>query len=64
MIEVKPQGEIDTQSVQAKKQTADKYCEIVNKNIGKYGIVKPWLYIILPTDRITIRSTVQGLLHK
>ena len=63
MIEVKPQGEIDTPSVQAKKQTADKYCEIINRKIGQYGIVKPWRYIILPTDRITLRATVEGLLQ-
>jgi type III restriction enzyme len=63
MIEVKPQAEIDTQSVQAKKQTADKYCEIINRNIGKYGIEKPWRYVILATDRITVRSTIEGLLH-
>ena len=62
MIEVKPKGEIDTQSVQAKMQTADKYCEIVNRNIGKYGIQKPWRYVILATDRISVRSTVEGLL--
>ena len=62
MIEVKPLSEIDTQSVQAKKQTADKYCEIVNRNIGRYGIQKPWRYVILATDRITVRSTVEGLL--
>ncbi|OIP82675.1 MAG: hypothetical protein AUK44_07100 [Porphyromonadaceae bacterium CG2_30_38_12] len=63
MIEVKPQAEIDTQSVQAKKQTADKYCEIVNRNIDRYGIQKPWRYVILATDRITVRSTVFGLLQ-
>lgn len=63
MIEVKPQGEINSQSVQAKKQTADKYCEIVNRNIGKYGISKSWRYVILATDRITVRSTIEGLLH-
>lgn len=63
MIEVKPRGETDTSSVQAKKKTADKYCEVVNKNIGKYGIVKPWRYIILPTDLITIHSTIGGLLQ-
>jgi type III restriction enzyme len=63
LIEVKPPGEIDTQSVQAKKQTANKYCEIVNRNIGRYGIVKPWRYVILATDRISVRSTVVGLLQ-
>jgi type III restriction enzyme len=64
MIEVKPPTEIDKQSVQAKKQTADKYCEIVNRNMGRYGIQKPWRYVILATDRITVRSTVEGLLGR
>ncbi|MBF0206771.1 MAG: DEAD/DEAH box helicase family protein [Oligoflexia bacterium] len=62
MVEVKPQSEIQDPSVQAKKLTAEKYCEVVNKNIGKYGITKPWRYIIVLTDRITISSTIKGLL--
>jgi len=64
MIEVKPSGEIETPEVQEKKKTAEKYCELVSKNIGKFGIVKPWRYIIVPTDRITVTSTVMGLLVK
>lgn len=63
LIEVKPKNEINTPSVQAKKQTAEKYCEIVNKNIGKFGIVKPWRYVMIPTERITIHSTIDGLLN-
>ena len=62
MIEVKPESEINNPDVQAKKQTAEKYCEIVNKNIGKFGIVKPWRYVIVPTSRITISSTVENIL--
>ena len=62
MIEVKPAGEISDPSVQAKKQTAEMYCEIVNKNIGKFGIVKTWRYVIVPTERITVHSTIDGLL--
>ena len=62
MIEVKPEDEISHADVQAKKQTADKYCEIVNNNIGKFGIVKPWRYVIVPTERITISSTIDGLI--
>ena len=62
MVEVKPESEISNPDVQAKKQTAEKYCEIVNKNIGKFGIVKPWRYVIVPTDRITVNSTVKNLL--
>jgi len=62
MIEVKPDAEISTPDVQAKKQTAEKYCDVVNRNIGKFGIIKPWRYIIVPTSRITIHSTITGLL--
>lgn len=62
IIEVKPAAEINMYEVQAKKQTAEKYCEVVNKNIGKFGIVKPWKYVIIPTERITINSTIDGLL--
>ena len=63
MIEVKPESEIAASSVQAKKATAEKYCEVVNKNMGKFGIVKSWRYIIIPTERITIHSTIDGLLR-
>ncbi|MFH1534689.1 MAG: DEAD/DEAH box helicase family protein [Patescibacteria group bacterium] len=62
MIEVKPESEINDPSVQAKKQTAEKYCEVVNKNVGRHGIVKHWRYVIIPTERITIQSTIDGLL--
>ena len=62
MIEVKPEVEVNTSSVQAKKQTAEKYCEIVNKKIGKFGIIKPWRYVIIPTDKITVSSTIDNLL--
>lgn len=62
MIEVKPESEINTPSVQAKKQTAEKYCEIVNKKTGSLGITKLWKYVIVPTERITITSTVSNLL--
>jgi len=62
MIEVKPESKINDQDVQAKKQTAEKYCKIVNENIGKFGIVKPWRYVIVATERITIQSTITSLL--
>jgi hypothetical protein len=62
MIEVKPGGEIENHDVKAKQKTADKYCEVISKNLGKFGIVKPWKYIIIPTDKITISSTITGLL--
>lgn len=64
MIEVKPREEILDLDVQEKKKTADKYCELVSSNIGKYGIVKPWRYVIIPTERITLQSTVAGLLAR
>jgi len=62
MIEVKPRGEIQDHDVQEKKKTADKYCELVSKHIGNYGIVKPWRYVIIPTDRIILSATITGLL--
>ncbi|KKU82244.1 MAG: hypothetical protein UY07_C0001G0030 [Parcubacteria group bacterium GW2011_GWA1_47_8] len=62
MIEVKPGVEAKNLDVQEKKKTADKYCELVSKNVGKYGITKPWRYVITPTEKITVSSTVEGLL--
>lgn len=62
MVEVKPDEEVHMPDVQAKKATAEKYCEVVNKNMGKFGIVKPWRYVIVPTSRITVQSTVAGVL--
>lgn len=62
MIEVKPSTEIEDTDVQEKKKTAEKYCELISKNRGKYGIVKPWRYAIVPTEKITVSSTVAGLL--
>ena len=63
MIEVKPEEEINSPSVQAKKHTAEKYCEVVNKNFGKFGIVKKWRYKIIKTDDIKITSTIHSLLQ-
>jgi len=62
MIEVKPSSEIEVFEVQSKKKTAEKYCELASKNVGKFGIVKPWRYVIIPTERITITSTISGLI--
>ena len=62
MIEVKPSCEINEPNVQAKKKTAEKYAELVSKNVGRYGIVKPWRYVIVPTEKITVRSTVGALM--
>ncbi len=63
MIEVKPNSKINDTDVQAKKVTAEKYCEKVNKNIGKFGIMKTWRYLIIATERITLSSTIEGLIN-
>jgi len=63
MIEVKPGVEVKDLDVQEKKKTADKYCELVSKNVGKYGIIKPWRYVIVPTEKIIVSSTVAVLLN-
>ena len=64
MIEVKPSVEINMPDVQEKKKTAEKYCELVSKNIGDFGIVKPWRYAIVATERIALSATISGLLAK
>ena len=63
MIEVKPRDEINSADVQAKKTTAEEYCKVVNKSIGKFRIIKSWRYKIVPTDKITIQSTIKRLLE-
>lgn len=63
MVEVKPREEIELFQVQAKKKTAEKYCELATKNVGQFGIVKPWRYLIVPTEKITITSTISTLLR-
>jgi type III restriction enzyme len=62
MIEVKPSIEVEIFEVQSKMKTAEKYCELASKNVGKFGIVKPWRYVIIPTERITVTSTIAGLI--
>ncbi len=62
MVEVKPSSEIGDFDVQAKKATAEKYCRLISESIGKFGITKPWRYIIVPTEKITITSTISYLL--
>lgn len=64
MIEVKPRGETNNHDVQEKKKTAEKYCEQVSKNIGKYGISKPWRYVIVQTEDITITSSISRLVGR
>lgn len=64
MVEVKPDSEIKDFEVQEKKKTADKYCELVSKNIGKFGIAKQWRYVIVTTEKITVSSTLVVLLSQ
>lgn len=64
IVEVKSEKEVETFDVQAKKKTAEKYCELVTKNIGKFGITKPWRYVLLSTEKISISSTIGNLLNK
>ena len=61
-MEVKPENEMRDLNVLAKKQTAEKFCELISQNIGQYGITKPWRYVIVPTNRISINSTIDVLL--
>lgn len=62
MVEVKESVKINDIDVQEKKKTAEKYCELVTKNVSKFGITKPWRYVLLATDKITTSSTIKRLL--
>jgi type III restriction enzyme len=62
MIEVKPEEEISNADVQAKKATAEHFCKVVSEHVGQYGIVKPWRYVIIPTNKITLTSTIANIL--
>lgn len=64
IVEVKSEKEINSFDVQEKKKTAEKYCELVTKNKGKFGIVKPWRYVLLSTEKISISSTIGNLLKR
>ena len=62
LVEVKPENEMRDLNVLAKKQTAEKFCELISQNIGKFEIAKPWRYVIIPTNRIKITATIDVLL--
>ena len=62
LVEVKPENEMRDSNVLAKKQTAEKFCELISQNIGKFEIAKPWRYVIVPTNRIKITATIDVLL--
>jgi len=63
LVEVKPENEMHDLNVLAKKQTAEKFCELISQNIGKFEIAKPWRYVIVPTNRIKITATIDVLLY-
>jgi len=62
IVEIKPSNEIDDFDVNAKKETVERYCELINQNIGKFNINKHWRYVIVPTEKILINSTIKFLL--
>jgi len=62
MIEIKPISKLNDFDVLAKKQSAEKYCDVVSNNLGKQNITKRWRYKIIPTEQITITSSINFLL--
>ena len=62
IVEVKAEKDLLNQDVLDKKAKTEKYCEKINENIGKFEIKKKWMYIIIPTNNISIYSTIEKLL--
>ena len=62
LVEVKAANQVDTGEVQDKKRAAMNYCNYAsdyNLAIGK----KPWKYVIIPHDRISINMSFDNLLN-
>lgn len=62
LVEVKPREELENLDVLEKKRAAEEYCKLISQNIGKFDITKSWRYVIVPTDRIRLDSTINVLL--
>jgi type III restriction enzyme len=62
LVEVKPREELENLDVLEKKRTAEEYCKLISQNIGKFNINKSWRYVIVPTHRISLNSTIDSLL--
>lgn len=60
ICEVKARNELTDPAVQAKAQAATKWCAAASQHTADCGH-KPWIYVLIPDDKITGNATVSGL---
>lgn len=63
LMEPKKARELEDVDVIAKAKAATRWCSYANENAAKVG-GKPWHYVLLPHDAITLSRTVDGLLSE
>ncbi|MDF5516361.1 DEAD/DEAH box helicase family protein [Vibrio parahaemolyticus] len=63
LMEPKKAKEMEDVDVIAKAKAATRWCRYANENAAKVG-GKPWHYVLLPHDAITLSRSVDGLLKE
>lgn len=62
LVEIKPEKNLKDYDVMQKKLVAQKFCDLINKNINNYGIEKNWVYTLISTNNILANSSIKNLL--
>jgi len=60
MLESKARNDMDDVDVQAKKDTAVRWCHHATNHTVSHG-GKPWQYLLIPHDAIIENMTIAGL---
>jgi len=60
LCEVKREGELDDDEVQAKARAAVRWCQFATQHENQHG-GKPWSYLLIPHNAISASATLQGL---
>jgi type III restriction enzyme len=63
MIETKAANAVDATEIQAKAQAAIEYCRYASNYARKHG-GKPWVYVLIPHDRIAKNSSFRALVSE
>ena len=63
LIEPKKADEVNTETVQAKKRAAMRWCQYANDHAKEVG-GKPWRYLLIPHNEILPNASVEGLVGR
>ncbi len=62
MVETKARADVDTQEVQAKADSAARWCKHASDHATEVG-TKPWRYLLLPHDEVTESKSMSDYLR-